>query len=296
MNTHIPVLLHQVVEVLQPKVGEVFADVTAGYGGHSSALLHAVGVSGHAYLFDQDPQAIQALKEQFGSQQNITIAQANFADILLPVQVDMVLADLGVSSPQLDRAERGFSFSSDGPLDMRMNSSQEFSAYQIVNTYSQTALADIIYQYGEERRSRAIAKALVETRKHKPITTTAELADIVAGVVPKTSKIHPATKTFQALRIATNDELHSLERLLQAAPTWLKPGGRLAVISFHSLEDRMVKQRFAALTAPLRNQNGMIVSDPVFRKVTKKPLQGIDYDKSNPRARSAKLRAVEKIN
>jgi len=299
MNRHIPVLLGEVIEVLQPQKGEKFADLTAGYGGHSKALLQAVGQSGYGYLFDRDLLAVKALKSRFTDTHNLEIAQANFADVAHEQKlsgIDMVLADLGVSSPQLDEYQRGFSFQTDGPLDMRMDTTQELSAYEIVNTYSEKDLADILYGYGQERQSRRIAHAIVQARKTHSINTTAQLSEIISQTVSKTGKIHPATLSFQAIRIATNQELTNLQMLLNDIPEQLKPGARLAIISFHSLEDRMVKQAFAGLCKSLKDEFGQTVSEPQYRKVTKKPIQGKQFDISNPRARSAKLRAVEKIN
>lgn len=299
MKRHTPVLLENVLEVLKPQKGEIFADMTAGYGGHAQALLDAVGPSGHGYLYDKDPQAILALQEKFKSNSNITITQLDFGQLDWQKDVpsvDMILADIGVSSPQIDQPERGFSFMHDGPLDMRMNQDQDFSAYDIVNTYSQKQLADILYEYGEERQSRRIAAAITASARVEPIKTTAQLADIISREIGKSGRIHPATKSFQALRIAVNDELGSLQSALDKMPQNLSPKGRIAIISFHSLEDRIVKQAFKALCTAVRDEFGQIVSEPLYRAVTKKPITGDKLDKSNPRARSAKLRAVEKIN
>lgn len=296
---HIPVLASDVIDVLRPGIGERFVDFTVGYGGHAKRLLEAVGKSGYGYLFDQDDQAIAYLQEKFRGVNNVSIEQANFGELDwendIPT-VDMMLADLGVSSPQLDQPERGFSFQTDGPLDMRMDTTKSLSAADIVNIYREPELADLIYRYGEERRSRQIAKAIVTTRADKPIQTTTELADIVRSVVRKSpkSKIDPATRTFQALRIAVNDELGALESLLEHFTSKLAPGGRLAIISFHSLEDRMVKRAFKKLTAPKLNNFGQVASTPEYKLVTKKPIMANESDK-NPRARTGKLRAVEKI-
>jgi len=298
MKRHTPVLLENVLEVLKPLEGEIFADMTAGYGGHAQALIKAVGPKGHGYLFDKDPQAIAALNEKFGSYSNVTISQLDFGSIDwkkdVP-QLDMILADVGVSSPQIDQPLRGFSFMHDGPLDMRMNQDQELSAYDIVNTYSQKQLADILFSYGEERQSRRIAAAITANSRVSPIKTTSQLADIISHEIGKSGRIHPATKSFQALRIAVNNELESLQSAVISMPQALSPKGRIAIISFHSLEDRIVKQAFKALCTAARDEFGHIVSEPLYRKVTKKPISGNQQDKSNPRARSAKLRAVEKI-
>jgi 16S rRNA (cytosine1402-N4)-methyltransferase len=299
MEQHIPVLLEQVIDVLAPKPGEIFIDLTAGFGGHSAALLERVGKSGEGVLIDQDPEAVAALNDRFKNDPRVHVKKANFGDLAgleLPF-ADMILADIGVSSVQLDRPERGFSFKSDGPLDMRMDTSQGETAAELIARLPEARLADVIYEYGEERRSRRIAKAIVETRKVSTIDSTAQLAQIVEQAVghDRKSKIHPATKTFQALRIAVNDELGALTRMLPTATALLKPGGRLAVISFHSLEDRMVKQYFRTITRSEKDQMGQDVSVPKFRLVTKKPIAGLDEKDFNPRARSAKLRAVEYI-
>ena len=292
---HKPVLLPEVVGVLAPKEGEVFADLTAGYGGHAKALLKSVGKNGGAYLFDQDQMAVNELTKMFALTPNVQIKKQNFADIdwkALP-QLDMVVIDLGVSSPQLDRADRGFSIRYDGPLDMRMDQSGDLTAAEIVNRYNEREIADILYNFGEEYKSRRVAAAIVAARQKQAITTTTQLADIVASVVPKKGKIHPATKTFQALRIAVNDELRVLGDVLPQIATKLKKGGRLAVISFHSLEDRIVKQFIRDITSPQINSYGAIVSQAKFQKVTKKAIKGDEFD-SNPRARSARLRAAVK--
>ncbi|MFO0862611.1 MAG: 16S rRNA (cytosine(1402)-N(4))-methyltransferase RsmH [Candidatus Saccharibacteria bacterium] len=298
MERHKPVLLDKVIEVLHPQAGESFADVTGGWGGHSAALLEVVGKSGFGYIFDQDSAAIAALEQRFSSAENVAIVQANFADTVFEEtvpNVDMILADLGVSSPQLDEPERGFSFRAEGPLDMRMDTKQSLSAAEIVNTYREDEIAKILYEYGEERASRRIAKAIVMARKVKPITTTAQLADIISQQIKTSGRIHPATKTFQALRIAVNGELTALERFLEIVPSKLVSGGRIAIISFHSLEDRLVKNCFRSLSTADRDNYGQIVSEPRFKRITKKPILGLEFDSNNPRARSAKLRCLERI-
>ncbi len=297
MERHIPVLRDKVVEVLRPKPGEVFIDLTAGFGGHSAALLDHVGQHGKGIMLDQDPEAIAALQERFEGKPNVQIVKANFAgiDALGLPKADMILADIGVSSVQLDRSERGFSFSHDGPLDMRMDTTTGETAADLIAGETESDLADILYQYGEERQSRRIAKAIVEARKVSTITSTAQLAQIVEMAIGRHGKHHPATRTFQALRIAVNDELGALERMLPRAIAKLKPGGRLAVITFHSLEDRVVKNYFRSLVKPAKNDMGHDVSVPEFKLVTKKPISGLDEKDTNPRARSAKLRAVEHI-
>lgn len=295
---HTPVLVDEVIEVLRPSKGESFLDMTAGYGGHATALLEKVGSTGKGYLIDQDAQAITALQNEFGKNKAITIIKANFADREVAERVppvDMILLDLGVSSAQLDDAERGFSFQTDSKLDMRMNQEQSLGAYEIVNHTPESELADIIYQYGEERRSRQIAAAIVQARRVSPIASTEQLSKIVAHIVHRRGKVHPATKTFQAIRIAVNDELGRLDQILAELPQRINPGGRIAIISFHSLEDRRVKQAFRALSRDTQDEYGQVTDRASFKLVTKKAILGSLEDRNNPRARSAKLRAVEQI-
>ncbi len=299
MNRHTPVLLEQVEVLLRPKMGEVFVDITAGYGGHATKLLSAVGKSGYGYLFDKDPEAIRFLRSKFKNVKNVSIEHVDFSAIKWHKNIplaDIILADVGVSSPQIDQPKRGFSFSQPGPLDMRMDTTQDLTAEKIVNSYSEHDLAEILYKYGEERASRKIAKAIVRERKIKPITKTTDLAEIISKNVRTIGRIHPATRSFQALRITVNDELGALEQMLKQAPNNLSKGGRMAVISFHSLEDRLVKQAFKELATPIRDDYGQIVSEAKYKIVTKKPVVGSKLDNTNPRARSAKLRVVEKIN
>ncbi len=295
---HIPVLLQETISLLNPQLGEIYFDGTAGYGGHASAVAKAVGPSGHLILVDRDSEAIGALQEKFG--QRAEVVHSDFASAAAAFrargrQVDMALLDLGVSSPQLDRSERGFSFRTAGPLDMRMDTSEPQTAADVVNSMLERELADILYQYGEERRSRAIAKAIVRSR---PLQTTEELANTVTRVLGRGGDIHPATRTFQALRIYLNQELQQLRTALPEILELLTPGGRMAVISFHSLEDRIVKEFFN------RESRDCICPPPQpvctcshqasVRKLTKKAVAGTE-DAFNPRARSAKLRAAVKI-
>ena len=290
INEHVPVLLDTVLEYLAPKPGESYLDLTAGYGGHAQAVLDAT--QAEAVLVDRDEQAVDYLKQKFKGP-HVEVWHQDFLAATKKLleegrQFDLILADLGVSSPHLNTASRGFAFSLSGPLDMRMDQSQTLTAEQLVNSASEAELTDIIWRFGEEKRSRAIASAIVN---HRPFSSTDELAAVVATAagVPRRSKIHPATKTFQALRIAVNDELGQLEKALPVWPKLLKPGGRLAVISFHSLEDRIAKQIFKESAA------GGYDSELVA--LTKRPVQAArDEIVSNPRARSAKLRAVAKIN
>jgi 16S rRNA (cytosine1402-N4)-methyltransferase len=286
---HIPVLLRQVLEYLEPKEGESYLDLTGGYGGHAGAVLERTHNPAGTVLVDRDQNAIAELEQRFKGQP-ISIRQADFLSASRALQAegkqfDMILADLGVSSPHLNQASRGFSIKADGPLDMRMDQTQSLTAEQVVNTYSAADLERILRQYGEEPKARQIASLIVSNR---PIATTSELATIVAKAWPGYSKVHPATRTFQALRIAVNDEL---ELLRISLPIWmdnlLAPGGRIAVISFHSLEDRLVKQAFAEKAGDRY--------DAQLRLLTKRPVTGDETELvSNPRARSAKLRAAAK--
>lgn len=298
MKLHQPVLLEQTIDALDIKSGEIVIDMTAGYGGHSAEILEKIGESGRLILVDRDENAIKELKKKFKNCKNVEYIHSNYSEIDWKSigNADKILMDLGVSSPQLDESERGFSFNKDAELDMRMDRSQSLTAKEIVNEYSEEELANIIYRYGEEKKSRRIAKAIVERRAVKTIKTTKQLADIIENCLPKSYRIHPATRTFQAIRIATNAELESLEATLPEAIEHLNPGGRLAIISFHSLEDRIVKQFFKGLVELEKDPvTGREVESPNFRLINKKPIKGSEQD-NNPRARSAKLRTVEKIN
>jgi 16S rRNA (cytosine1402-N4)-methyltransferase len=292
---HVPVLLDEVIEYLNVRPGGVIADATLGLAGHSSEIARRLGPKGKLIAFDRDPEAmemakarLEELRAELGSEMPevrlIPRAFSTAASEIEPASLDGLLADIGVSSLQLDEAHRGFSFRSDGPLDMRMNPREGETAEQVVNQEDENELANLIYEFGEERRSRRIARAIVRAR---PITTTAELARVISAAAPamKGDKIHPATRTFQALRIRVNDELGEIRTLVESAPSLLKPGGRLVVISFHSLEDRIVKD---ALREAGRNK--------VFEVLTKKPvIAGEEEERRNPRSRSAKLRAASKV-
>ena len=304
---HIPVMLREVVEALAPKDRGIYVDGTFGRGGYARALLGAAQT--HVVGIDRDPDAIaagQAMVREFAPR--LTLLHGAFGDMeaLLKAQniaaVDGVALDLGVSSPQLDEAARGFSFQEDGPLDMRMSQNGP-SAADLVNSAGERELADIIYNYGEERFSRRVAKRIVEAREKEPITRTRQLADIVRPAVPRSADgLHPATRTFQALRIAVNDELGELRRGLLAAEQLLKPQGRLAVVSFHSLEDRDVKNflRVRCATAPRASRHAPAndeqgLTPPTFRAVTRKALlPSAAESAANPRARSARLRVAER--
>lgn len=286
---HVPVLLDEVLRYLDPKAGESYLDLTAGYGGHAEAILERTGSLTTAALVDRDKQAVEALRDKFaGSAVNVLRQDFRTASQELVDQgrqFDLILADLGVSSPHLNEGQRGFAISLDGPLDMRMDQSQPLTAAEIVNSYSETALADLLRSYGEEPKSKRIAQLIVAGR---PFSTTGQLAAVAAKAWPGHSRVHPATRTFQALRIAVNDELGLLE---QSLPLWLQllaPGGRIAIISFHSLEDRLVKQA-------LQDAAGERY-DAEMRLLTKRPVTAGPKERvSNPRARSAKLRAAVKI-
>lgn len=301
---HIPVMLSEVIAALEPHDGGLYVDGTFGCGGYSRAILQAAKT--HVIGIDRDPDAIkagQAMVHEFSP--NLSLIQGPFGamDILLTGEsvklVDGIALDIGVSSPQLDEAERGFSFNADGPLDMRMSKNGS-SAADIVNDMAEGELADIIYQYGEERHSRRVAKRIVEKRAERRITRTAELAAIVRGAVPRSADgIDPATRTFQALRIYVNDELGELKRGLIAAEKLLKPHGRLAVVSFHSLEDRVVKEFMRSRSSPGHGisrhipANDDAVPAPSFTLASKKPQEASDEEtRANPRSRSAKLRVA----
>ncbi len=285
---HVPVLLDDVIDQLAPRVGESYLDLTAGYGGHARAILARTDNYLGATLVDRDENAIKTLEDlhergvRLLHQDFLTAAEQLVAD---GQKFDIILADLGVSSPQLDREERGFSFQSDGPLDMRMDQRQERTAADIVNSSSLEELTKIITQYGEEPRAQArrIAQAIVEAR---PLHTTQELAETVKSVSRPGAKKHPATRTFQALRIEVNQELKLIAGLLPLLPRLLRPGGRVGAISFHSLEDRLVKQFFKEQV-----EAGF---EAELIAVTKKPIDGAINDAHNPRSRSAKLRVAAK--
>jgi 16S rRNA (cytosine1402-N4)-methyltransferase len=299
---HVPVLLEEVCDALEAATGGVFVDGTFGAGGYTRAILDA-HPKNSVLAIDRDPDAIAAgatVADRY--KRRLDLVAGRFGDIHAILaergvdEVDGVVLDIGVSSMQLDQAERGFSFRHDGPLDMRMEREGR-SAGDIVNDAPEAELADIFYHYGEERRARAVARALVEARRRAPIETTAQLAEIVASIIwQEPGGMHPATRVFQALRIAVNDELGELVRALQAAEQALKPGGRLVVVTFHSLEDRIVKQFFAARTGRMaggsRHMPVVDVAKPSFEAITRGPVApGPIETARNPRARSAKLRA-----
>jgi 16S rRNA (cytosine1402-N4)-methyltransferase len=299
---HVPVLLEESLEFLNVRAGGVIVDATLGFGGHSAAIAKRLGGAGWLICFDRDEVAmgrakarLDALAVELGDEmptvEYVARPFSEIAEVVHAGELDGLLADFGVSSMQLDEAHRGFSFRADGPLDMRMDARSELTAEQVVNQADEEDLANLIYEFGEERRSRRIARAIVRAR---PITTTAELARIVSAVAPpiKGEKIHPATKTFQALRIRVNDELGEIQSLLKSAGSLLKPGGRVVMISFHSLEDRLVKDSFRESA-----KGDMRLKRPaIFEVLTKKPVVAEEQEAlRNPRSRSAKLRAAERI-
>ncbi len=298
---HVPVLLKEAIDFLNVRRGGTYIDATVGLGGHSYEIAKRLGAPGHLIGLDKDPAALEIAAEKLVlGRSSLVVGQTDWPTITLlnrsfgdlanderPKAYDGILADLGMSSLQLSDPARGFSFQADGPLDMRMDPRSERTAEQVVNHLDERELADVIYEFGEERRSRRIARAIVRSR---PIRSTAHLADVISAAArpmnSESRRIHPATRTFQALRIFVNRELDDLKALLGAAPRILKPGGRVVVISFHSLEDRIVKDAF---------REGAM-KDKYFRVVTKKPVVASkDESNRNPRARSAKLRAAERI-
>lgn len=300
---HYPVMLPQVLEALSPVDGEIYVDGTFGAGGYSAAILDAADCV--VYAIDRDPSArvrAQELKDRYGDR--FIFLQGCFGDVLALLRgagverVNGFVLDIGVSSMQLDEAERGFSFRFDAPLDMRMDMSGGQTAADIVNNYEQDDLANVIYQFGEERLSRRIARKIVQMREMKPFETTLELADAVRSVVPKTGKVDPATKTFQALRIAVNDELGELDRALDASLDVLAEGGRLVVVSFHSLEDGRVKSFLKRCAGEVEAVSRYMPSVPVksdvlFTSLSRKAVKPSDAEVSeNPRSRSARLRAA----
>lgn len=286
---HRPVLLAECLTLLDPQPGETWVDGTLGVGGHSRAIAEKLGPTGRLIALDQDATMIEMARPRLAGLP-VTLVNANFDQLrdvlenLGVAAVDGVLADLGFCSDQMDDPARGLSFQGDGPLDMRLDAGGGMTAADLVNTTGEAALADLIFEFGEERHSRKIARRIVERRKAKPFATTADLADVVKHSVPwgpDSRRIHPATRTFQALRIAVNDELGALDRLLAALPPVVRPGGRVGIISFHSLEDRRVKHAFR--------------DRPEWEPVTKKPVEATDAEAAaNPRSRSAKLRVAKR--
>jgi 16S rRNA (cytosine1402-N4)-methyltransferase len=306
-DAHKPVLLDEALAALAVRGDGCYVDGTFGRGGHSGAILGRLGPAGHLLAIDQDEDAVSSAREQFGDDPRFSVARASFADLDKVVnargiggQVDGVLLDLGVSSPQLDDADRGFSFLRDGPLDMRMDQRQATSAADWIARASESEISSVLQRFGEERHARRIARAIVAARRESPIRTTRRLADIVAAANPAWERDkHPATRTFQAIRIHINQELSAIEACLPQAVKVLKLGGRLAVITFHSLEDRLVKQFFRNAARGDRFPKGLPVPAdrlrPTLRLLGKPVAPSAPEVARNPRARSARLRAAERI-
>lgn len=306
---HIPVLYQEIMAIMNPQPGEIFVDCTLGGGGHSRGFLEKTKPLGVLIGIDQDTNALIAARENlsiFG--ERVIYVHSNYEqldDILqthAPLGVDGILFDLGVSSHQLDEKERGFSYMQDAPLDMRMNPDGDFSAYDVVNGYSEEALHRIIKTYGEENWAKRIAEFIVAFRNEAPIATTGQLVDVIRRAVPKGARVegsHPAKRTFQAIRIEVNSELAVLEKTIDTAVAHLKKGGRLGIISFHSLEDRIVKERFKYLAmdciCPPQMPFCQCDKESMVKILTRKPVIATNEEmESNSRAKSAKFRAVEK--
>ncbi|MBU0728079.1 16S rRNA (cytosine(1402)-N(4))-methyltransferase RsmH [Patescibacteria group bacterium] len=304
---HTPVLLNESIDHLNLRAGKTIVDCTLGLGGHSEEILKKIGKNGKLIAFEQDEENLKLAKKRLKKyEKQITYVHENFENLRSQISelgldlVDGILFDLGLSSPHVDDAQRGFSFKNDGPLDMRFDKRQKLTAEQVVNKTKEKDLADIIFHYGEDRKSRIIARKIVEARKQKPIKTTSELAELIKSTIRSRSKLHPATQTFQALRIYVNRELEVLELALDQAINLLKPKGRLVIISYHSLEDRIVKKKFRYYTQDCICPKELPVCQCNFQKklyiLTKKPIipTGIEAT-TNPRARSAKMRVCERI-
>jgi 16S rRNA (cytosine1402-N4)-methyltransferase len=303
---HKPVMVAEVLAALQPKATGRYVDGTVGGGGHAAAVLAASSPTGWLFGCDRDGVAAEAAKARLAEfSGRFEIRQGNYADLaqwLEPNSCDGVLLDLGVSSPQLDSPERGFSFQQDGPLDMRMNKQQELTAAKLVNLTASDELANIFWEYGDEEDSRRIARAIEMDRRTQPFERTRQLAELIERISPRAGrKSHPATKVFQALRMAVNDEIGSLKRGLEAALQILKPGGRLAVITFHSVEDRVVKDfgrrlsRDYEITGEVDVPELRIPRPPVVQLVSRKAIRPGEAEiAENPRSRSAQVRVMEK--
>jgi 16S rRNA (cytosine1402-N4)-methyltransferase len=308
MTKHVSVLLQESISSLNLLENSVVVDATLGYGGHSSNILERIS-KGYLFAFDQDSEAIRYSTDRLSSiGTNFTIIKSNFVNMKEELEkrginkVDAVLFDLGVSSPQLDDESRGFSFHNDARLDMRMDRDQKLSAYEVVNEYSEEDLARIFYKYGEDKFSKSVARRIVEYRKNKPIETTLELVEVIKSGVPMKYRInkHPARQIFQAIRIEVNHELDVIEPALSQALELLNVGGRVAVITFHSLEDRLVKNYFKEMTKIDDKVRGMPnIPDeylPDFKLVVNKAIVPSEEEiENNPRARSSKLRVIERI-
>lgn len=309
---HTTVLLHETVDGLAIKPNGVYVDCTLGGAGHSEYLLSQLNTDGHLYAFDQDQKAIENAKirlAEYVTKNQVTFVKANFRELTTELnrlgvtEVDGILYDLGVSSPQLDEAERGFSYHQDAPLDMRMDQDAPLSAYQVVNEYSYHELVKIFFRYGEEKFSKQIARLIERKRVDKPIKTTGELVDLIKEAIPAPARRkggHPAKRVFQAIRIAVNDELGAIESSLEQAIDMLSIEGRVSVITFHSLEDRIVKTMFKEFSTPKDMPPGLPVVpeefQPILKLVNRKPIVPSEKElQDNNRARSAKLRIAEKM-
>ena len=307
---HVSVLADEAIACLAPRPGGIYVDGTLGGGGHAALILEASSPSGRLFGFDRDREALRAAGERLaGYGERVTLVHANFADMaeelgrLGVAAVDGILLDLGVSSHQLDTAERGFSFQQDAPLDMRMDTDAGMTAADLVNSLDEAELERIIREYGEERWAKRIAAFIVRDREVKPLETTLQLVDLIKGAIPRGAwedRIHPATRTFQALRIAVNEELESVVQGIASGVRMLKPGGRIAIISFHSLEDRLVKDGFRSLSrgciCPRELPLCACGHRPEVKIITRKPVRAGEQEVAlNPRARSARLRCAEKL-
>ena len=316
---HIPVLVDEVIQFLQPKNHGFYVDGTVGLGGHAAVILQKSAPKGFLFGIDLDSEALTIAKQRLHEyKERVTLVDGNFAHLNQLPQlsqdleqteatippVDGILLDLGVSSLQLDTPTRGFSFTHSGPLDMRMDASQSLSASHVVNRYPEDVLATIFTQFGEERWSKKIARQIVHARKRRSLSTTGQLAEIVLDAIPPKStgwRIHPATRVFQALRIYVNDELKNLHSGIHSAASALKPDGRLCIISFHSLEDRIVKEQFRTLSraciCPPKTPICVCQHTPTLQVLTKRPIVPTPHEiRHNPRSRSAKLRVAMKIH
>lgn len=307
--SHVPVLLDKCIECLNVKKGGIYVDGTLGGGGHSSHVLKLLDNTGRLIGIDRDSDALEHTKKRLSKYTNVTYVKdkhENIKNILNELNIDAVdgiLLDLGVSSYQLDEASRGFSYMQDAPLDMRMNRNDDFSAYDVINEYSEQKLAEIFFLYGEEKYSKQIARKIVATREDKNIETTMELVEVIKSAIPakaRNEKQHPAKRVFQAIRIEVNGELVDLEKTVCDAIMSLKPGGRLAIITFHSLEDRIVKKAYEKMegrcTCPPDFPQCICGYKSYGKIITKKPLIGDEKELlENPRARSAKLRVFERV-
>ena len=306
---HVSVLLNECIEALNIRPDGIYVDGTLGGAGHSSQIVKKL-TTGRLIGIDRDTVALKAARERLSPyQERVTLVHSNFSDMKQVLQdlgipgVDGILLDLGVSSPQLDDAKRGFSYMADAPLDMRMNSDDSLDAYQVVNSWSQEELKRILYTYGEERYAPQIAAAICRRRENAPITTTLELVDVIRSAMPPAAlreKQHPAKRSFQAIRIAVNDELGAVERIMEDAISLLNTGGRLAIITFHSLEDRIVKTGMTnaskGCTCPPNFPVCVCGKKPKVKLISKKPIvSNQDELDVNPRARSAKLRVCERL-